>query len=105
VGRYVRIELPGAFRTLTLAEVEVYSNGKNVARQGKASQSSTAHGGVASRAIDGNTSGTYNDGGQTHTKEGETNPWWQVDLGKDFPIESIVIYNRTDGNLGTRLSN
>ncbi|MBI3823255.1 MAG: discoidin domain-containing protein [Planctomycetes bacterium] len=105
VGRYVRIELPGNFRTLTLAEVEVYSDGKNVARQGTASQSSTAHGGVASRAIDGNKSGTYNDGGQTHTAEGTTNPWWQVDLGKDFAIESIVIYNRTDGNLGTRLNN
>jgi len=105
VGRYVRVELPGNFRTLTLAEVEVYSDGKNVALQGKASQSSTAHTGAAARGIDGNKSGTYGDGGQTHTKEGEPNPWWQVDLGKEFPIESIVIYNRTDGNLGSRLNN
>jgi putative heme-binding domain-containing protein len=105
LGRYVRIELPGKFRTLTLAEVEVYSDGKNVARQGKASQISTASGGVASRGIDGNKSGNYNDGGQTHTKEGETNPWWEVDLGKEFPIESISIYNRTDGALGSRLNN
>ncbi len=105
VGRYVRVELPGKFRTLTLAEVEVYSDGKNVARQGKASQSSTAHGGVASRGIDGNKSASYNDGGQTHTAEGTTDPWWEVDLGREFPIESIVIYNRTDGNLGSRLNN
>src|SRR4029077_16266789 len=42
VGRYVRVELPGRSRTLTLAEVEVFSEGRNVARQGKASQSSTA---------------------------------------------------------------
>src|SRR5262249_17436727 len=47
-GRYVRIELPGKGKTLTLAEVEVYSDGRNVARQGKASQKNTAHGGVAS---------------------------------------------------------
>src|SRR5262249_28915616 len=30
-GRFVRVELPGKKRTLTLAEVEVYSDGKNVA--------------------------------------------------------------------------
>lgn len=102
-GRYVRIELPGRLRTLTLAEVEVYSGGVNVARKGKASQHSTAHGGAASRAIDGNTSSDYNEGGQTHTREGVTNPWWEVDLGRDYPIESIVIYNRGDGSLGERL--
>jgi putative heme-binding domain-containing protein len=105
VGRYVRIELPGPQRTLTLAEVEVFSDGVNVARKGKASQSSTAHGGVASRGIDGNTSGNYNDGGQTHTQEGTLNPWWEVDLGREVPIEKIVIWNRTDGNLGDRLKN
>src|SRR5258708_12819667 len=42
-GRFVRIELPGHRRTLTLAEVEVYSDGRNIARQGKASQKNTAH--------------------------------------------------------------
>jgi putative heme-binding domain-containing protein len=104
-GRHVRIELPGKQRTLTLAEVEVYSDGKNVARQGKASQVNTAHGGDAARAIDGNKSGTYSDGGQTHTQEGVDNAWWEVDLGAEFPIQSIVIYNRTDGNLGQRLNN
>ena len=45
-GRFVRIELPGR-RTLTLAEVEVYSDGRNVARQGKATQKNTAYGGDA----------------------------------------------------------
>ena len=103
-GRFVRIELPGRNKTLTLAEVEVYSGGKNVARQGKATQSSTAYGGEASRAIDGNTSGSYNDGGQTHTAEDETNPWWEVDLKKEYTIESITIYNRTDDGLGKRLN-
>jgi len=103
-GRYVRVELPGKNKTLTLAEVEVFSGGRNVARGGKASQSSTAHGGDASRGIDGNTSGKYGDGGQTHTEENTTNPWWQVDLGAEYPINSIVIWNRTDGGLGQRLA-
>jgi putative heme-binding domain-containing protein len=102
-GRVVRIELPGKQRTLTLAEVEVYSDGRNIALKKKATQSSTAYGGSAGKAVDGNKSGTFSDGGQTHSREGEDNPWWQVDLGADYPIERIEIYNRTDGNLGTRL--
>jgi putative heme-binding domain-containing protein len=104
MGSYVRIQLPGRQRTLTLAEVEVVSDGQNVARNGKATQSSTSNGGNASRAIDGNKSGTWAEGGQTHSREGEDNPWWEVDLGKEVPIEAIAIYNRTDGNLGSRLS-
>ena len=52
-ARFVRIELPGDKRILTLAEVEVFSAGRNIAAGGKATQSST-YGGVASRAIDGN---------------------------------------------------
>jgi putative heme-binding domain-containing protein len=103
MGRYVRIDLAGRNKTLTLAEVEVYSAGRNIARDGKASQSSTANGGDAAKAIDGNKSGKYGDGGQTHTEENSTNPWWEVDLGAEFPIETIVIYNRTEDSLGKRL--
>jgi putative heme-binding domain-containing protein len=103
IGRYVRIELPGKRRTLTLAEVEVYSDGNNIAFAGKASQSSTSSGGVASRGIDGNKVGSYGGGGQTHTAENTANPWWEVDLGGERSIESITIYNRTDEGLGSRL--
>jgi azurin len=96
-GRYVRIELPRK-GTLTLAEVQVMSNGRNVAQSGRARQSSTAHSGAASRAIDGNTDGNYGNGGQSHTREDESNPWWEVDLGREFPIDSVVVWNRTDDN-------
>ncbi len=105
VGRYVRIELPGRSKTLTLAEVEVYSGGRNVALHGKATQKNTSNGGDASKAIDGNTSGSFGNGGQTHTEENTQNPWWEVDLGREYPIARIVIYNRTEGNLGKRLNN
>ena len=83
-GRFVRIELRGR-RTLTLAEVEVFSDGRNVAPLGKATQKNTAYGGPAERAIDGNKSGAYGDGGQTHTQENTANPWWEVDLGAELP--------------------
>jgi putative heme-binding domain-containing protein len=104
MGQYVRIELPGRGKTLTLAELEVYSAGRNIARKGKASQKNTANGGVASKAIDGNTSGKFSDGGQTHTEENTSNPWWEVDLGAEYPLTSIIVYNRTDGGLGKRLN-
>jgi putative heme-binding domain-containing protein len=103
-GRYVRIELTGR-STLTLAEVEVMSEGRNVARGGKASQKNTAHGGEAKRAIDGNKEGSYGGGGQTHTVENTPSPWWEVDLGDELPIDQIAVYNRTDGDLGNRLNN
>ena len=105
MGRYVRIELPGRRKTLTLAEVQVFSDGRNIALRGKASQSSTGFGGVASRAIDGNTSGNYNRGGESHTEENTANPWWEVDLGSEHPISSIAIFNRTDDSFGKRLNN
>ena len=92
-GRYVRVELPRR-GTLTLAEVEVFSDGKNVAREGKASQKATGYGGEASRGIDGNTNADFGAGGQTHTPEDIPNPWWEVDLGSDRPIDSVAVYNR-----------
>jgi hypothetical protein len=73
VGRYVRIELPGSQKTLTLAEVEVFVGTENVARTGTATQSATAHGGEASRAIDGNTNPDWGNGSQTHTPENVDN--------------------------------
>ncbi len=101
-GRFVRIELPRR-GTLTLAEVQVFSDGRNVAPEGKAQQSSTSNGGIAARAIDGRTDGSYGSGTQTHTRENERNPWWELDLGREQPVDSVVIWNRTEGNFGRRL--
>ncbi|HEV8379177.1 MAG TPA: PVC-type heme-binding CxxCH protein, partial [Tepidisphaeraceae bacterium] len=105
-GRFVRIELPRR-GTLTLAEVQVISDGMNIAPSGKATQSSTSNGGDASKAIDGNTNGLFGAGSQTHTVENERNPWWELDLGGDRSIEAIVIWNRTEssGIYAKRLDN
>ena len=61
-----------------------------------ATQSSTGFGGAPQRAIDGNTSGTYNDGSSTHTATGDPDPWWEVDLGDELSIGRIVLWNRID---------
>ena len=66
-ARFVRIELPGKQRVITLAEVQM-SEGQNVALKKKASQSSTDFGGAAARAVDGNTDGSYSSNTQTHTR-------------------------------------
>ncbi|MCH5373703.1 MAG: discoidin domain-containing protein, partial [Planctomycetes bacterium] len=29
-----------------------------------------------------------------HVASGEQNPWWQVDLGRDFRLDRVVVYNR-----------
>lgn len=92
-GRYVRIELPRE-GTLTLAEVEVYSGDRNIARNGKATQINVGYDGDASRAIDGNKSPIYGNGGQTHSEENTQNPWWELDLGEPSAIERIEIFNR-----------
>jgi hypothetical protein len=96
-GRYVRIELPGDRRPLSLAEVEVYSGDENVARKGKASQSSTAYGATADRANDGNKDGAFGNNSITHTEE-EPNPWWELDLGREYDIRKIQVWNRTEEN-------
>ncbi len=96
-GRFVRIELPRR-GTLTLAEVQVFVDGRNVAPSGVAKQSSTAYGADAKRAIDGNTDGAFASGAQTHTNENEEHPWWELDLKSEQPISAIAVWNRTDGN-------
>ena len=101
-AQYVRIELPGPGRTLSLAEVQVFSGGKNVALGGTASQSSGIPGGEAAHAIDGRTDGVFGAYSSSHTAESETNPWWMVDLHAEFNLDKIVIWNRTDG-AGSRL--
>ena len=90
--------------------------GTNVARQGRACQSSTRYGGVASLAIDGNrdpyfkgrkwTQDPAEAGSVTHTFSGPRNPmepqagggdpepWWQLSLRNPAPVGTITIYGR-----------
>lgn len=60
-----------------------------------ASQSSLGWGGVPSRAVDGNNSGLWREGSITHTNQ-EDSPWWQLDLGAEYDVTTIKLWNRTD---------
>ncbi|HEY2341907.1 MAG TPA: DUF1549 domain-containing protein, partial [Chthoniobacteraceae bacterium] len=104
LARFVRVEAPGKNRILSLAEVQVFDGDVNVALKGKASQSSTDFNGPPELAIDGNTDGDYEKSHSvSHTKD-STNPWWEVDLGAETPVDRVVVWNRTDGGLGARLA-
>ena len=40
-----------------------------------------------------------------HTASGETDPWWQVDLGAVDALDRVVVFNRTDGAAPARTRN
>lgn len=93
-GRFVRLEMPkDHVGFLTISEVQVFSAGRNIARTGKATQSSVGYNSPAAKAIDGNHNGSFASCSCTNS---ERNAWWEVDLGGEFPIDSVAVWNRTD---------
>ncbi len=104
LGRYVRIQKLGG-GALSLAEVRVLGQALtvvNLAAGRPASQSSTAFGGSADRAVDSNTDGIFGNASVTHTAN-QAQPWWEVDLGAIALIETIDVWNRA-GCCQSRLS-
>ena len=100
-GRYVRLVRPGRASVLSVTEVEVMSRGENMARKGTATQSSVvaggATGGHAARAIDGGVDMAATAGKDpltgTHAfTSAELDPWWEVDLGSEQPIDEIRLW-------------
>ena len=102
-AEYIRVQLMGNSRPLSLAEVQVFAD---MARDQSTSQSSTGFGADASRAVDGNVNGDFSAGSVTHTSLNpfDNNPWWQVDLGSQKPVGTVKLWNRTDC-CSPRLSN
>ncbi|MBM3757085.1 MAG: DUF1929 domain-containing protein [Acidobacteria bacterium] len=67
----------------------------NLAIGKSATQSSTASGGVAARAVDGNTNGDFSQNSVIQTNS-QSQPYWQVDLGARAQIANVKIWNRSD---------
>ena len=79
--RFVRIDLPGNPRILTLVEVEVISGGNNIAAKGIPKQINTFQHGSAGKAIDGGKSEIWAHAQMTHTADangGVDTPWWKL---------------------------
>lgn len=62
--------------------------------------------GSSSKAVDGNTNGTFftspSQNSSVSATQSQSQPYWQVDLQNNYFIEEIRIHNRTDGSDRTR---
>jgi hypothetical protein len=99
-GRYVRLEIPALPAIgedkrdfYRLIEIEVFSNGVNVAPKAGilASQSGGPGGGNLNRLIDGNNLDFIN---SACSLPPQINPWIELDLGTEMPIDAVRIYGR-----------
>jgi hypothetical protein len=78
-------------RPLNIAEIEVYSGGVNVATKATKTESSSQYSANSYKPknlIDGNMSNF------AHTNNSGTN-WFKITLDKQYPIEKVMVYNRT----------
>ena len=82
--------------------MDLICTGENFALRKPAIQSSTSHGGIALRAVDGNNSNRYYSGRSCSHTLTEPTPWWRVDLQQRIAVTHVKIANRAD-NLGKRL--
>ena len=96
-GRYLRFELPGQAQALSLQEVEVFSNGDNIAPLGAASQSSTVGEAVAKLAIDGLMPSKAPAKILATLTQATANPWWELDLKNLQAVERLVVWSPAEG--------
>ena len=110
-GRYVRVQLSGN-GILHMAEVEIQgcneegnqgpcqgNSSINLALNQTSTQSSTYGNGSAQLANDGDEAGSSPWTADLQHTQNELQPWWEVDLGNNRPLEQIRIVNRIGGGL------
>lgn len=95
VGEEVRFE-NGIFR-ISEAISHTARALRNVAVGKTARQSSTFGSADAKRAVDGKVDGNYNHDSVSHTNQ-DVNAWLDIDLGEVEQIDSVKVWNRTDGS-------
>jgi azurin len=92
-GRYLRILLPGRDKVLGLAEVAVKGGGSTLT--GRAAQSTYVPGGdlggFPGHAVDGVVDRKQRGKTSSFTTQ-ENDPWWELDLGADRAIDTVVIH-------------
>ncbi|XP_022794173.1 uncharacterized protein LOC111332948 [Stylophora pistillata] len=92
-GKYLFIRLLGSSKTLSLCEVEVFSEVmSNLALNQPAYQSSTLTNNTADKAVDGHIP-------TCSSTQSQQDPWWRVDLGATQVVAKVMVTykNRTEG--------
>ena len=100
-GRFVRVEKPGQNQSVTIAEVQVFSGGKNIAPEGRPDMTDAPKQQrrcPASAAISGDTDIQWREPDNTVAQSGTAdNPWWEVDLFEEKPIDRLVLWGAANG--------
>lgn len=96
--RYLKIKYPATVtngQCIQISQIAVYSNGKNIAPDGTTTATGTYQNGTRKEtAIDGVLRArNYPEMYHSVCTPGD---YWQLDLGKDYLVTSIVYYNRAD---------
>ena len=92
-GRYVHVLLSGYGRTLALAEVQVFSGGRNVALRKATDAKHTFGDGTPDLVVDGKTHSDGKDKSFMLSHRSLRAPAWEVDLGRDCSIDKIVLWS------------
>ena len=86
-GRFIRVQLEGPHRQIKMNRLQIMSRGIDIGSTGKASISSTA-----SKKGQLNAANCLDDSRFATNSRFEANPWWEVDLGKERPIDELVLW-------------
>jgi len=94
--QYVKVSYPTSPKYIQISQIAVYSGGQNIAAKGTTT-ASAPYSAESSKdnAIDG-TLATRNHPSIYHSKTEEAGQFWQLDLGKEYPVDKVVYYNRKD---------
>ena len=96
VGRYVRIESGTSQEELHFSELEVFSNNQNIALRKATSASSIFGDFKPEMAVDGLLEYSWGKDMSFWSSSAKGGQWWEVDLGKEQPIDRLVFWNRFD---------
>ncbi len=72
--------------------------GQTAARPNKASGKADPHDVTTAQDAAGGCDGVKTGIVGFHTASSEIDPWWQVDLGRAYRLDRVVVFNRTDNN-------
>lgn len=96
--RYLKVKYPDTVtngQCIQISQIAVYSNGKNIAPQGTTTATDTWHNlSRKDSAIDGVLQARSHP--EMYHSACTFGDYWQLDLGKDYLVTSIVYYNRAD---------